>query len=244
MSVAIATLLIAYGMCFACLSGQLRAEFPKAFDNIGAGLLGFLTGFLVCSFVGFAVALTPLTQIASIKPLGLDAASQQTNTSYLCWWCNKLHSFVLAQGSTLKTSQDATQWLLAKVGAPAGGGPRRGALPPPGETGSPPQPGPMGPAKHDGEVPGARGRPEGGGGQDAETVGPKAGGPRRPERRPNRATDEEPSGPPRGGEKSPSAAPGRVIDPFAPEATKPRGEEKKSPPAAPGRVVDPFAPTP
>jgi hypothetical protein len=223
--IAIATLLIAYGMCYACLSGQLRAEFPKAFDNIGAGILGFLTGFLVCSFVAFAVALTPVTQIDSLKPLGLDAPSQKTNTSYLCWCSNKLHSLVASSSTTLTTSQHAVNYLLAKAGVPAGGGPRRGAPPQPAGAGAAPERGPRRPPVPEGEEPAATGRPEGVGEQEAETGGPRAGrtgpatrpvAPARPPRRDNEATEEEPPRPPRGQKPPPPAKPDRVVDPFAP----------------------------
>src|SRR5512138_186406 len=58
LTVGIATLVTAYAICYTCLSGRLRVEFPGLFDSIAAGFLGFLAGFLVSSFVGFAVSLT------------------------------------------------------------------------------------------------------------------------------------------------------------------------------------------
>ena len=89
LSVAIATLLISYGICYATLSGELRYELPKMFDNIGAGLLGFFSGFLVLSFLGFTVSLTPVAQMDAVKMLGLEATSQQTNISYVYWCCDR-----------------------------------------------------------------------------------------------------------------------------------------------------------
>jgi hypothetical protein len=122
MSIAIATLFIAYGISYACLSGQLRVGFPKVCDNVGAGVLGFLSGFLVCSFLGFAFSLTPLAQLDLCKTLQLDAPSQTANTDYVCFWCNRLHSFVAASRSNV-TAQRAVEQLreLANANPPPAG---------------------------------------------------------------------------------------------------------------------------
>jgi len=108
LSTAVATMLISYGICYACLSGRLCLEFPKMLDTPVAGLMGFLTGFLVMSFLAFVVSLTPWAE-----DIGLDAKSQPANTSYMCWWCNRLHAFI---GDTMgdgKTGQDAVRATLA-----------------------------------------------------------------------------------------------------------------------------------
>ena len=75
--VAVATLCIGYGICFACLMGQLRVEFPKIFDGIGAGLLGFQVGFLLLSFLSFTLCLTPLAKSDLFKTVGLDARAKE-----------------------------------------------------------------------------------------------------------------------------------------------------------------------
>ena len=121
MCVGIATLLVSYGLTFACLSGQLRAEFPKAFDSVGAGFLGFLTGFLVCSFVAFALALTPLCragdpeELSFFQKFGFEAQSQSTNTSYMCFWCNRYNGMLAYSDSPLKNSDMAVRYLLRKA---------------------------------------------------------------------------------------------------------------------------------
>ncbi len=121
LTVAIATLVTAYGICYACLSGRLRIEFPKVFDNLAAGLLGFLGGFLVSSFVTFALSLTPLREMDALKPLGLDAVSQRGSRSairsYLCGWCDVLHAFVSSSDAGV-TSEDAVGSLLDRVAPP------------------------------------------------------------------------------------------------------------------------------
>jgi hypothetical protein len=140
-STASATLLIAYGICYACLSGELRAEFPRVFDNIAAGLLGFLSGFLVWSFVSFSVCLTPLTEISAFKTLGFEGPSQTTNTSYLCWWCDLVHAAV-ASSDTELTSEEAVSMLLAKAKPRATEEPAPGTLEQPAQNKSPAQPPP------------------------------------------------------------------------------------------------------
>lgn len=67
MCIAIATLLIGYGIRFICLSGQFHVEFPKAFDTFVAGLVGFLAGFLVLSFITLASASVRCPKSASAR---------------------------------------------------------------------------------------------------------------------------------------------------------------------------------
>jgi hypothetical protein len=142
--IAIATLAIAYGLTYACVSGRLRAAFPRAFDNVGAGLLGFLAGFLTWSFLTFAFCLTPVSQLGVCTAFGFDAQSQKTNTAFLCWWCDRLHGFVSAVDTP--SSKDSAHALLAKVSAPAAEIAKSEALP---ESPEPPKqspPAPLAPA--------------------------------------------------------------------------------------------------
>jgi hypothetical protein len=140
MSIAVATLFITYGTCYACLSGQLHVEFPRFLDTIVAGLLGFLAGFLIWSFLTFAFCLTPLSQIEFCKRLGLDAQSQAAHTSYVCWWCNRVHSFVSYLGDE-STSQQAVAVLIEKATARAASETKAAAPPD-----APPPPAPLAPA--------------------------------------------------------------------------------------------------
>ena len=142
MCVAVATLCIAYGICFACLTGHLRVEFPKIFDGIGAGLLGFQAGFLVLSFLSFTFCLTPLAQNDFAKKLRLDAPAQKSNIAFLCWWCDRVHGLVSRPGDQPSSGKEVAD-LLVKVAAPvkdpsgsdAGGAAEKSApLPPPASS--------------------------------------------------------------------------------------------------------------
>lgn len=112
LSIAIAALFFTYGTCYACLSGRFCIEFPKFFDTIVAGFFGFLTGFLVLSFLTLVFSLTPPAQLDSMKGLGLDSQSQQTNVAYVCWWCDRLHGFVSPFGNET-TGRQSVDALLA-----------------------------------------------------------------------------------------------------------------------------------
>ncbi len=115
LSIAVATLFISYGACYAFLSGKLRAPFPNVFDNVGAGLLGFFSGFLVCSFAAFTFSLTPLSEFEISKSVGLDEPSQKTNVAYMCWWCNRLNSFISTGAGPRTQCSDAVALLLEKA---------------------------------------------------------------------------------------------------------------------------------
>lgn len=118
LTIAIATLVTAYAVCYTLLSGRTRIEFPALMDKLGAGILGFLGGFLVSSFLGLVVSLTPLPELDSLRPLGLDAASQRATRAYVCWWCDVLHGFVGSSESGM-TSGEAVDSLLNRASPPA-----------------------------------------------------------------------------------------------------------------------------
>jgi hypothetical protein len=141
MSVAIATLCIAYGICFACLTGHLRVEFPKIFDSIIAGLLGFQAGFLVLSFLTFTLCLTPLSKADFCKTIGFDATSQKSNIAFMCWWCDRFHGLVSCPGPQ-PNSKDEVAFLEKKSAPPPmedSGVDTEGA---PAKLGAPPPPPP------------------------------------------------------------------------------------------------------
>jgi hypothetical protein len=120
--VAAATIILSYGICYAFLSGRLRFEFPKILDTVGAGILGFLAGFLASSLVAFSVSLTPFCESDAFRDLTLSsgrsaevegtasrgnvasAGPRNATISYLCFWCGLLHTLV---SSTDLTTEDA-----------------------------------------------------------------------------------------------------------------------------------------
>lgn len=70
------------------LTGQFKVSFPKIFDNLGAGILGFLAGLLVWSFVVLLISVTPFGKSDTAESFGLGP----TNNPYLCWWCDLVNT--------------------------------------------------------------------------------------------------------------------------------------------------------
>lgn len=88
-AVAIVTFLLLHGSCYLLITGQSKIQLPKALDTIGSGLLGFLAGLLVWNFVILLIYVTPLSQSAFAKKVGLEPESAKAG--YICWWCNRVN---------------------------------------------------------------------------------------------------------------------------------------------------------
>ena len=84
---------ILQGLSFVFLTGQFNIPFPRVFDIVLSGLLGFLAGFLVLSFVALAITTTPLAEHEMVSGIGLNERSQQTNLATVAWCCDLVHSF-------------------------------------------------------------------------------------------------------------------------------------------------------
>ncbi|MFC1739019.1 CvpA family protein [Planctomycetota bacterium] len=89
---AAAAFVILQGIAF-LLFGQFSIPFPKIFDTLGAGILGFLAGFLIWNFVCLLVGITPLPQNAFMKTLGFAAYNEQSKSSYLTFWADSVNVF-------------------------------------------------------------------------------------------------------------------------------------------------------
>jgi uncharacterized membrane protein required for colicin V production len=107
------TFCLLYGITYVFLTGQFKISFPKSFDIILAGVLGFLTGFLVLSFAAFVITLTPISQNRFVKQVGLKRNSQQANISYICFWCDLVNSIVSSTDNKI-TSKQAVEILLSE----------------------------------------------------------------------------------------------------------------------------------
>ena len=102
---------ILFGISYTFIIGQFNVSFPKIFDVLFAPLLGFLTGFLLLSFAAFLISVTPISQNKYAKEIGLNRYSQQANISYLCWWCDLVHSVVSSEDGPKSTKQ-AIDWYV------------------------------------------------------------------------------------------------------------------------------------
>jgi hypothetical protein len=91
MGTAIAVFLILHGISYTFFTGQLVPTFPKVFNTLGTGFLGFLAGFLVWSFVALLVYVTPISQNAFIKSIGLGKF-QETSISCISRGCGLVNA--------------------------------------------------------------------------------------------------------------------------------------------------------
>ncbi|OHB64096.1 MAG: hypothetical protein A2Y76_06295 [Planctomycetes bacterium RBG_13_60_9] len=99
------------GLSYVFLTGQFSIPFPRIFDVLLSGLLGFLAGFLVLSFAALVLTTTPLTEYKIVNSLGLSRQSQKANLSCIAWCCDTIHSFARFEAGALAT-QAAVQRLL------------------------------------------------------------------------------------------------------------------------------------
>jgi len=113
-SIAIGAFLILHCISYTFLTGQFSVSFPTIFNTLGAGFLGFLAGFLVWSFISLLIYITPASENAFVKGVGFDRQSQQTNISYMCWWCNLVNNVAAFQDNKV-TSEEAIDGLLEKT---------------------------------------------------------------------------------------------------------------------------------
>ncbi|MBN1806673.1 MAG: CvpA family protein [Sedimentisphaerales bacterium] len=87
--VAVGSFLILHGITYILFTSQFNVPFPKIFDVLFAGLLGFLGGFIVLSFAALIIFITPLGKYAAI-----NKESVKNNMKSACWLLDGIHSIV------------------------------------------------------------------------------------------------------------------------------------------------------
>jgi hypothetical protein len=97
------------GLSYVFLTGQYNVPFPRVFDIVFSGLLGFLAGFLVLSFVALVLATTPLAHNEIVTGIGLGPQSQRINLSCISRCCDLIHA---CAGPADHATQAAVQRLL------------------------------------------------------------------------------------------------------------------------------------
>ena len=111
---AVGTFLILHCISYTFLTGQFNVSFPKIFDMLLAGLLGFLAGFLVLSFAAFLICVMPISQNRFVSGVGFNRDSQQANISYICRWCDFVN-WIVSSGDDEATSERAINQLLGSA---------------------------------------------------------------------------------------------------------------------------------
>lgn len=100
---------ILWGISYVFLTGQFRISFPKAFEILFSGLLGFLAGFLASSFIFLTITVAPISQNRLVSAIGFNSTSQQPNISYICWWCDLVNSVVSLPDNKITSHQAVDQ---------------------------------------------------------------------------------------------------------------------------------------
>lgn len=104
-TVALACFLILHGISYTFLTGQFNISFPKVFDVLGAGVLGFLAGFLVWTFLSLLIYITPASQNTFVKGAGFNNDYRKTAVSYISRFCNLVNVVVSSPDEESSTEQ-------------------------------------------------------------------------------------------------------------------------------------------
>ena len=110
-AVAAAVFFILYVTSLTLFTGRFKVSFPKLLDNLGAGVLGFLGGLLIWSFAVLLISATPVGQTDFARSIGFGDKVEQTNSPYICWWCNMVNT-AAASADSRRPAQDVVTWLL------------------------------------------------------------------------------------------------------------------------------------
>jgi hypothetical protein len=98
--IAAGAFLILHGLTYVLFTSQFKVTFPKIFDIIFAGLLGFLGGFLLLSFAALIIFLTPFGAY-----IGIEKDSVEYNMSSSYWLFDGIHSIVSSPDNKTTTEK-------------------------------------------------------------------------------------------------------------------------------------------
>ena len=102
---------ILHGLSYVFLTGQFNIPFPRVFDVLFSGLLGFVAGFLVLSFAAIVLTTTPLARHKIVNSIGFNPQSQRANIVCLAQCCDLIHAVAGFQGDR-NTTQAAIDRLI------------------------------------------------------------------------------------------------------------------------------------
>jgi len=115
---AVICLTVLYGISYVIFLSQFRVTFPKILDVAGGGLLGFLTGLLIWSFVAFLVLASPLGGSRILGKIGFNSDSLRPSTAYMTWWTGIIEKIVSADAEQ-DTVEQTVEVLVENAGKAA-----------------------------------------------------------------------------------------------------------------------------
>ena len=104
--VAVGSFLVLHGITYILFTSQFKVTFPKIFDILFTGFLGFFGGFLVLSFAAIIIALTPFGEYAEIE---YDSVDKNMSSAY--WLFDGIHSIVSSPDNEITTKMVIEQLL-------------------------------------------------------------------------------------------------------------------------------------
>lgn len=110
-AIAIASFSILHGISYTFITSQFKVSFPRIFNTLGTGFLGFLAGFLVWNFVSFLIFITPISQDTFVRGFGFNDEFQQSNVSVICRWCDLVNRVVSSRDSEISSEQAVSELL-------------------------------------------------------------------------------------------------------------------------------------
>jgi hypothetical protein len=110
-AIAIASFSILHGISYTFITSQFKVSFPRIFNTLGTGFLGFLAGFLVWNFVSFLIFITPISQDTFVRGIGFNDEFQQSNISVICRWGNLVNRVVSSRDSEISCEQAVSELL-------------------------------------------------------------------------------------------------------------------------------------
>jgi len=113
-TVAAGAFLILHSVSYSFLTGRFSVWFPRPLDNVGSGLLGFLGGLLIWSFVTLVISVSPLSQTGFVQDIGLTSTVDQTSVPYVAWWCDMVN-VVVAAGDNKRITRAGIDRLLQQA---------------------------------------------------------------------------------------------------------------------------------
>lgn len=102
---------ILHGLSYVFLTGQFNIPFPRIFEIVLSGVLGFMAGFLILSFAAIVLTTTPLARQEIVSSIGFNEQSQRANISCLARCCDLVHA-VAGFESSKETTGTAIHRLL------------------------------------------------------------------------------------------------------------------------------------
>lgn len=115
-AIAVGAFAILQGVTYVFLTSQFKFSFPKAIDILGAGVLGFLGGFLLWSFACLLICVTPIAANSTVKSIGLETQFEQSGKPALCR-CGNFINWFAASDSDMSSTQIIIDSLLKQAKA-------------------------------------------------------------------------------------------------------------------------------